>query len=142
MKSKPKKFIEQPTYPGGKKALDDFIKTNLVYPQEALTNKIQGTVTLKFDIDAYGKVIEATVTHGIGFGCDEEAIRLIKLLRYPKKIYRGLHVIYHQIISIHFRLPDAPPVPLQQDIVIQYQYTETKSSPSSDETFSYTITPE
>jgi TonB family protein len=128
-KSKPKKFIEQPSYPGGNKALDEFIRANMIYPDEALKNRVQGAVNVKFDLDIYGKVIEAGVTHGIGYGCDEEALRLVKLLKFGKKKYKGLHVIYHRVITIHFKLPDNP-IPLkQQDLVIRYDYIESKNKP-------------
>ncbi len=139
-KPKPKKFLQQPVYPGGKKALDEFVRSNLRYPDEALNHNVQGSVTVKFDIDAYGKVTDAEVTHGIGYGCDEEALRLVKLLRYRKKIYRGLHVVFHQIISIHFRLPGSPVKQQQQELVIQYQYSETKPASPENTTFSYIIT--
>jgi TonB family protein len=141
-KPKPKKFLQQPVYPGGKKALDEFVRVNLRYPEEALKNNVQGSVTVKFDIDAFGKVTDSVVTHGIGYGCDEEALRLVKLLRYEKKIYRGLHVVFHQTIVIHFRLPGAPVQPQQQELIVQYQYSETKPESRENATFSYTITPE
>jgi TonB family protein len=141
-KPHPKKFIEQPRYPGGRKALDEFIRTNLQYPEEAIKNKVQGTVNVKYDFDVHGKVIKAEVTHGIGYGCDEEALRLVKLLRFPKKVYRGLHVIFHQVISIHFRLPGSSLPPKQQELTIQYQYTESPKSQHGDGNISYTITPD
>ena len=37
---KPESFIKHPIYPGGKKGLDEFVKSNLQYPEEALKNKI------------------------------------------------------------------------------------------------------
>jgi TonB family protein len=141
-KPKPKKFLQQPVYPGGKKALDEFVRVNLRYPEEALKNNVQGSVTVKFDIDAYGKITDAAVTHGIGYGCDEEALRLVKLLRYQKKIYRGLHVVFHQTIVIHCRLPSTPSQPQKQELIIQYKYSETKPEPLENTTFSYTITPD
>lgn len=118
---KPESFVKQPTYPGGKKALDEFVKQNLVYPEEALKSRVEGTVTMELDIDIYGKVIETKVKHGIGYGCDEEAVRIVKLLQYSKKKYRGLHVIFHQTINIHFKLP----VPSQQSFQINYHYKES-----------------
>ena len=121
-KTKPEAFIQRPKYPGGKKALDDFVKSNLVYPEEALKNRAEGSVRVAFDVDVYGKVISAKVTHGIGYGCDEEAIRLVLLLRYEKKMYRGLRVTHHENIYIHFRLPGAPAKPEQLPVQINYTY--------------------
>ena len=110
---KPNSFIEQPTYAGGTKALNEFISTNLKYPQEAFDNNIQGTVSVDFDIDVFGKVILTKIKHGIGYGCDEEAARLIKLLHFSKRKYQGVHVIFHRNLNITFRINTAvkPPEP-------------------------------
>jgi protein TonB len=140
-KAKPESFIRQPKYPGGKKALDEFISTNLQYPEEALKNKVEGSVTVKYDVDTLGKVSGAAITHGIGYGCDEEALRLVNLLRYEKKKYHGLRVTFHQILVIHFHLPGRGIKPQQQEIKIQYQYTETNPSKPKAEKISYTIIP-
>ncbi|MCC7233188.1 MAG: energy transducer TonB [Bacteroidia bacterium] len=104
---RPESFIRQPAFPGGKKALDEFVKSNLIYPEEALKNKVEGTVTVLFDIDVFGNVSEVKVKHGIGYGCDEEAMRLVGLLHFNKKKYMGLRVTFHQSINIHFKLHEA-----------------------------------
>lgn len=129
---KPESFIKSPKYPGGKKALDDFIKSNLKYPEEALENKIEGTVSVEYDVDVFGNVILAKVKHGIGYGCDEEAIRLTKLLKYEKKMYKGMRVTFHQKINIHFRLTTASkPVPAEQKIVYSYVAADDSKKKSS-----------
>ena len=130
---KPESFIRQPNYPGGMKALDDFIKQNLRYPQEALDNKVEGTVTVAFDLDIFGEVMEAHVKHPIGYGCDEEAIRLVKMLQYEKKRYKGLRVVFHKTINIHFRLTTLP----LPDNKLNYHY---KEKPKTDKTTSYSYT--
>jgi len=140
-KAKPESFIKKPKYPGGKKALDDFIRTNMQYPEEALKNRVEGSVVIKYNIDVFGKVSEAVVAHGIGYGCDEEALRLVNKLQYEKKKYQGLRVTFHQSISIHFRLPGKGIKPQQQEVRIQYQYTEKNSSKPEAGKISYTIVP-
>jgi protein TonB len=141
-KAKPESFIKQPQYPGGKKALDEFIHTNMQYPEEALKDRIEGSVVVKYDVDVFGKVSDAVVTHGLGYGCDEEALRLVNLLQYEKKKYQGLRVTFHKSISIHFRLPGKAVQPQQQEIKIQYQYTEKNPSKSEGGKISWTIIPE
>ena len=134
---KPDSFIKHPTYPGGKKALDEFIKDNLIYPEDAINNKVEGTVAVEYDVDVFGKVILAKIKHGIGNGCDEEAVRLVKLLLYPKKRYKGMHVVFHMTINIHFRLNTASPLPQQQEPKIVYNYVEKKTiqnNPSQNQT--------
>jgi len=140
-KAKPESFIKKPKYPGGKKALDDFIRTNMQYPEEALKNRVEGSVVIKYNIDVFGKVSEAVVAHGIGYGCDEEALRLVNKLQYEKKKYQGLRVTFHQSISIHFLLPGKGIKPQQQEVRIQYQYTEKNSSKPEAGKISYTIVP-
>ncbi len=67
-----------PEYPGGTKELYEFIAKNLVYPKPAVSASIQGTVTLKFVIEKDGSVGEVIVVDSIGYGCDEEAERLLR----------------------------------------------------------------
>jgi TonB family protein len=124
---KPESFIKQPTYPGGKKALDDFIKANLMYPEEAISNKVEGTVSVEYDVDVFGKVIATKVKHSLGYGCDEEAVRLVRLLKYPKKRYQGMRVVFHMTINIHFRLNEASKIPAQTSQQIVYNYVEKKA---------------
>lgn len=139
-KAKPESFIKQPKYPGGKKALDEFIRANLQYPEDALKNRVEGSVAVKYDVDIFGKTSGAVLIHGLGYGCDEEALRLVNLLQYEKKRYQGLRVTFHQSIVIHFHLPGRG-IKQQQEVQIQYQYTE-KSSPKPEAgKISWTITP-
>ena len=62
----------------GFKKMKRYIRKNLDYPQTARLNQIQGTVTVRFFIDEDGRPQNITVLHGLGSGCDQEAIRLIK----------------------------------------------------------------
>src|SRR3569832_1464164 len=126
MHRKPESFIRQPNYPGGKKAMDDFIKSNLRYPEEALKNKVEGTVSIDADIDVNGQVVSTKVKHGIGNGCDEEAKRIVSLLQFEKKRYRGLYVMFHRTINIHFRLQGSIKESEEQgEVKIEYQYKQT-----------------
>jgi protein TonB len=140
-KTKSESFIREPKYPGGKKALDEFIRFNMRYPEEAVKQRIEGSVTIQYDIDVFGAVVDAKVIHGIGHGCDEEAIRLVKLLQYEKKKYRGLRVTFHQTIHIHFHLPGSIPKPEQKEMKINYQYIEKKNPAKTDMKISYKIIP-
>jgi protein TonB len=103
---KDKHFIKKPTYPGGRKALQEFIRKNLKYPKEALKHKIEGTVNLKYTINHKGKVIDTQVISGPGHGCNEEAERLAKLLKFdvPSQA-RKVRVTFTKDLHIHFRLP-------------------------------------
>lgn len=102
---KTKKFINKAQYPGGRIALIDFVKENLVYPQGALKKGIEGKVLIKYEVNEKGIVHNIKIINGLGYGCDEEAIRLVQLLRYPEVKNRGLKVNTKFKISIQFQLP-------------------------------------
>lgn len=63
---------------GGRRAYDKYLKNSLQYPQEALENKIKGRVTIQFTVSTDGSLSEFSVFKGLGYGCDEEVIRLVK----------------------------------------------------------------
>jgi periplasmic protein TonB len=71
--------VEQmPEFPGGEAELMRYLQTKVVYPPIAKENGIQGKVFITFVIDKDGHVKDVKVIRGIGGGCDEEAIRVVK----------------------------------------------------------------
>lgn len=66
-----------PKFPGGNEALVSYLSENLTYPKEAARKGIQGRVYISFIVNKEGKVTEATILKGIGYGCDEEALRVV-----------------------------------------------------------------
>lgn len=68
-----------PVFNGGQITLEAFLAKNLVYPQKAQESGISGTVYVSFKVDAKGHISAIKILRGIGYGCDEEAIRVIKL---------------------------------------------------------------
>ncbi len=68
----------RPTYPGGKEAFLKYIATNLKYPQEAMTKKIEVPVSIRFIVDVDGTLKNFNPSTRWGYGLEEEAIRLIK----------------------------------------------------------------
>ena len=71
-----------PSYPGGKDALAKFLKANVKYPTTASTAKITGTVTISFIIEKTGGLTNLDVANSIGYGCDEEGLRVVR--KMPK----------------------------------------------------------
>lgn len=63
---------------GGRRAFDKYLKNSLQYPQQALDNQIKGRVTLQFTVRTDGSLDEFSILKGLGYGCDEEVIRLVK----------------------------------------------------------------
>jgi len=73
--------VEQaPSYLGGNAAMADFLRKNLKYPRQASQAGIQGKVFVSFVVGSDGKIEDVKTLKGIGFGCDEEAERVIKLM--------------------------------------------------------------
>ncbi|WKZ59893.1 MAG: TonB family protein [Cyclobacteriaceae bacterium] len=66
-------------YPeNGNRAFKQYLEKNMVYPEDAKTQKIEGRVTVDFFVEPDGSLTGFTIIRGIGGGCDEELIRLIK----------------------------------------------------------------
>jgi|SRR6185437_13700675 len=72
--------VEQaPEYPGGISQFYKFLAKNLRYPATARENNTEGRVIVTMVIEKDGSLSQVKVTRGIGDGCDEEALRLVKL---------------------------------------------------------------
>lgn len=96
---------EPPTFPAGEKALQKFICENTKYPKSAIEEKISGTVYVQFIVEKDGSISDVKVIRGIGGGCDEEAVRVIKQLPdwIPGK-QNGVPVRAYFMIPITFNL--------------------------------------
>ena len=102
---KKKHFLNLPKYIGGGEAYREFVATHLVYPPAALEARIEGKVVVEFDISDEGTVFNQRVLKGLGYGCDEEAIRVVGLLRFEKVKNRGVRVKVTTKTTINFKLP-------------------------------------
>lgn len=71
---------QQPDFPGGLRALAKFLSDNIKYPSPAQKMNIEGRVALTFIVSKTGEISNIEVLKGIGFGCDEEAIRVVRLM--------------------------------------------------------------
>ena len=67
-----------PGFPGGEVARIRYLNENIKYPQMARESGIQGRVFVTFVVERNGAVTDVRVLRGIGGGCDEEAVRVIK----------------------------------------------------------------
>jgi len=97
----------QPSFMGGNNEMYKFLGKNLKYPSAAQSANIQGKVFLSFIVEKDGSISGIESMNGIGFGCDEEAIRVMKLM--PKWIagkQNGRNVRVKFTIPVFFRLND------------------------------------
>lgn len=67
------------THPeSGNRSFKQYLERNIRYPEQARLNKVEGRVTVQFTVETDGSLTNFIVLRGIGSGCDEELIRLIK----------------------------------------------------------------
>jgi TonB family protein len=94
-------------FPGGVEAFENYIKDNLVYPDSAIKNNVEGTVVLAFTIEKDGTIVNIKTMRGIGYGCDEAAINVLKKCRHwQPAIEYGRPYITKHIVSVKFSLTD------------------------------------
>ena len=130
-----------PSYRGGNDALFKFVKEHLKYPKEALDHKIEGSVEVAYDVDGSGKVRNIRILESLGYGCDEEVIRLVSMLKYEKAFNKGRNVTLHRKLKVNFKLPEEKKTAGQK---INYQLVQNKPKTEQEEkkptkTISYTI---
>jgi len=71
-------IVDPPLFPGGNEALYEYIMESISYPQKARDAGIQWVVYTQFIIEKDGSISNIEILRGIGSGCDEEVIRVIK----------------------------------------------------------------
>jgi TonB family protein len=75
---------------GGMMKVFKVIMENHKYPKEAKLKMVEGKVWIEFVVNEDGSLSDFIVTKGLGFGCDEEAIRLMKLVGTKVKWIPGM----------------------------------------------------
>ena len=96
---------EMPSFPGGEEKMLEYVAKNIKYPAMARENNITGRVYVNFYIDKDGKVQSAKIVRGIGGGCDEEALRVVRTMpqwKPGKQNGRAVNVNYN--LPINFTL--------------------------------------
>lgn len=96
----PKSIPVAEYYEGGQEALYDFIKQELKYPMMARRNRIQGVCIVSFTLNTDGTMSGIKLVKNIGGGCGEEALRVVRLLKFNKPDYAVL-----TSMPITFKLP-------------------------------------
>lgn len=94
-----------PVYPGG---LETYIVNNIVYPEDAVDNGVEGTVFVMFTIDENGKVGNAkTSGSAFGYGLEDEAVRVVKSMSaWTPGMNKGKKVNAWYTLPITFKLEE------------------------------------
>jgi protein TonB len=100
-------IVEQmPEFPGGEEELFKYLGKNIKYPSMARENGITGTVYVTFVVEGNGEISDVKKLRGIGGGCDEEAMRVVKAMpswKAGKQNGKSVRVQYNLPIKFTLR---------------------------------------
>ncbi|WBA41393.1 TonB family protein [Hymenobacter canadensis] len=133
--SKAYTFVEQmPVFPGGMDSLRAYIQQQVKYPALALREKIEGRVFVRFVVSTDGSIREVQVQKGLGSGCDEEALRVIKSLpRFEPGKQNGRAVPVYYTVPVVFSLTP----PRSSDLMDLPAYTPVSPQPEPAKVYTY-----
>lgn len=94
-----------PEFPPEKGSLHKFLAKNIQYPPLARENNVQGTVVAEFIVTKQGRIVNIVIKKSLSKECDEEVIRIIKLMPawIPARRY-GSPISFRMILPVSFRL--------------------------------------
>ena len=96
---------DQPTPQGGMSAFYAYVGKNMKYPSQARRMGIEGKVFVQFVVDKDGSISQVQAIKGIGAGCDEEAVRVLKSApKWKPGKQRGRPVRVRMVLPITFKL--------------------------------------
>ena len=98
--------VEQmPSFPGGMKAMMDYLARNIRYPANAKNDLIEGRVILQFIVDKKGRLSDIKVVKSVEPYLDAEAVRVVKSMpRWNPGMQNGKAVKVRYTLPVTFRL--------------------------------------
>jgi len=82
-----------------------YLAEHIEYPEFAIKNNIEGRVVLTFVVDYNGQISDVKIKKGIGYGCDAEAMRVVKgMPKWKPAIKDGKPVNMYYSLSVNFAL--------------------------------------
>lgn len=94
--------IVRPEPISGKAMTKSIIQQHLVYPQNALDNKLSGKITVLFDVDKNGNATSHRVENAFDNECANEAIHLVKQILWKPATNNGLPIDFNHEYTIEF----------------------------------------
>ncbi|MEO7310031.1 MAG: energy transducer TonB [Chitinophagaceae bacterium] len=126
-----------PEFPGGLDSLKSYIAGNTNYTDAAVDHDIEGVIRCQFIIGADGKVTEAGLLNNLGYGLDEEVLRVVRSM--PDWIPaedNGRKAPYRLIQTITFSLEPEEKLPVKRALAIKAPNCDTVTrQPLEDEDF-------
>ncbi len=103
------KTMISPEFQGGLPELYKFLATTIKYPADAARNGVMGRVMLSFVVCEDGSMCDYKVEKRAGYGLDEEAIRVVKLMsgKWEPGVMRGRKVKVKYNLPINFQVETA-----------------------------------
>jgi protein TonB len=97
-------IVEESAMPvGGINAFNEFVSRNIIYPAQAKRMGIEGKVFVEFVIEKDGSITDVKTIKGIGGGCDEEAVRILrKAPKWNPGKQRGKAVRQKMVVPLNF----------------------------------------
>lgn len=100
----------QPEFPGGPDSLQSFLTNNLIYPEKALQEHIQGKVYVGFMVDRKGKIVNPKILSTASEELDNEALRVVNMMPdWTPGTAGGSAVDVQYILPIDFIAPPVKP---------------------------------
>jgi TonB family protein len=123
-------IVEQmPEFPGGVAEMMTYLSGNIKYPEEAKDKGISGRVFISFVVEKDGSVNQVKVMKGIGGGCDDEAVRVVKAMpKWKPGLQKGKPVRVSYMLPIAFKLDEGDKSPEEQ----MEQALEKAKKPNKD----------
>jgi TonB family protein len=91
-------------YKNGEEGMGEFILSEMEYPKLAIEKSVEGTVVIEFVVETNGFVTDVQLKQGLGAGCAEEALRIIKSTKWQPATLNGKYVRYRTNYPITFSL--------------------------------------
>jgi periplasmic protein TonB len=94
---------QEPFFTAGDQALYTYFFKNIQYSDSAVAKKISGNVMISFDVMPDSTISNSIVLTGVGYGVDEEIIRLLGKLKYAPGIINGQATKMNVILTVPVR---------------------------------------
>lgn len=111
----------QPEFKGGVEGFFKYLMSEMKYPKEAREKGIEGRVKVEFVVDKDGTLSDVNAIEGIGAGCDEEAVRVLKNApAFKPGTQNGKPVRVRMMVPIVFKLSEGKSNPdnTKQGIIV------------------------
>lgn len=106
-----------PKYPGGIETFLRYVQEEKKLPDSAKNNNIDGEVKVNFVIEKDGTVSNVMILNSLGYGCDEEATRIITNMtdwrpgyidEQPVRALLSYNIVFVSAYSVVEKMPEFP----------------------------------